>query len=297
MKTAQPAELTARAKCLRADMGKALSGRAARARARFQKYAREYEKKWRRPVAQWLAELEDRTAAGLRKIAGQTLNATSVERLIDWEDFNLWTISHFKPIMIDTLSAGGNSVFRVRKMRKQGGFDPLTQAALDWMKIHGLQLVNDLNAKSKAGMLALITEGLAAGLNPRDIAIKIRKYTGITGRMAAAAANRETWLILNRPELGPAAINKAMDAYVRKQIRYRAELISRTETAFGLNEGIREGYGQLGYERLERVEDPEGEPEWDCDCRENNGRIYTIAESEGVLPEHPGCEGSWVAAI
>jgi len=66
-------------------------------------------------------------------------------------------------------------------------------------------------------------------------------------------------------------------------------MIARTETAYGLNEGIREGYGQLGYTKLQRIEDPEGDPEWDCTCRENNGAIYTLAESQGVLPEHPNC--------
>ena len=28
-----------------------------------------------------------------------------------------------------------------------------------------------------------------------------------------------------------------------------------------------------------------------------DGKIYTLAEAEGVLPEHPNCEGSWVAAV
>ena len=272
------------------------SERGARAVARFRRLAREYEKRWNRPVAQWHAEMKARLEAGLRRNAGMRLTEPSVDKLIDWDEFDKWTINHFKPIMSETLSAGGNSVMRERRVAKAGGgFDPLTQAALDWLSIHALDLVKDINGKSRLGLIQMILDGIAAGTNPRDIAIGLRKYVGITGRMAQAAASREAWIIVNRPELGPAAIKGAMDAYVRKQIRYRAEMIARTETAYGLNEGIREGYGQLGYTKLQRIEDPEGDPEWDCDCRENNGTIYTLEESEGILPAHPNCEGTWVA--
>ena len=279
---------------LRGGMEK--SERGARARGRFLRLAREYEKRWRRPVAQWLAEMKARLDAGLRRNAGATLTEPSVDRLIDWDEFDKWTINHFKPIMSETLAGGGNSVMRERRMAKAGGgFDPLTQAALDWLTIHALDLVHDINGKSRAGLIQMILEGIKAGTGPKEIARKLRQYVGVTGKMAQAAANREAWIILNRPELGPAAIKATMDAYVRKQIRYRAEMISRTETAYGLNEGIREGYGQLGYTKLQRIEDPEGDPEWDCDCREQNGAIYTLEEAQGVLPSHPLCEGSWVA--
>jgi len=275
---------------LRGGMEK--SGRSARARARFIRLSREYEKRWNRPVAQWLAEMRARLDAGLRRNAGATLTEPSVDRLIDWDEFDKWTINHFKPIMSETLAGGGNSVMRERRVAKAGGgFDPLTQAALDWLLIHALDLVKDINGKSRAGLIQMILEGIKAGTNPRDIAIGLRKYVGVTGRMAQAAANRETWLIINRPELGPAAIKSAMDAYTRKQIRYRAEMIARTETAYGLNEGIREGYGQLGYTKLQRIEDPEC-----CEiCAEHQNEIYTMDEAQGVLPEHPNGEGCWVA--
>jgi len=288
------AELTILQNRLRTGLEK--SGRSARAIARFKRLAREYEKRWKRPVAQWLAEMKSRLDAGLRANSGTTLTSQSVDQLIDWAEFDKWTINHFKPVMSETLAGGGNSIMRGRQLAKAGGgFDPLTQAALDWLSIHALDLVKDINGKSRLGLIQMILDGIAAGTNPRDIAIGLRKYIGMTGRMAQAAANREAWLIINRPELGPAAIKGAMDAYARKQIRYRAEMIARTETAYGLNEGIREGYGQLGYTKLQRIEDPEGDPEWDCDCREQNGAIYTTAESQGILPAHPNCEGTWVA--
>jgi len=48
----------------------------------------------------------------------------------------------------------------------------------------------------------------------------------------------------------------------------------------------------MGVKNLMRVEGPDA-----CEiCLDFDGRIYTIAEANGALPEHPNCEGTWVAA-
>ena len=112
------AELTILRNRLRLGLEK--SDRGARARARFLRLSREYEKRWRRPVAQWLAEMRTRLDAGLRRNAGAMLTEPSVDRLIDWGEFDKWTINHFKPVMSETLSAGGNSVMRERRVAKAG---------------------------------------------------------------------------------------------------------------------------------------------------------------------------------
>jgi hypothetical protein len=67
--------------------------------------------------------------------------------------------------------------------------------------------------------------------------------------------------------------------------------IARTESAYALTEGQRQGYGQMGVKNLERVEDPDAP---DDDCQMNNGRVYSLAAASGVLPAHPNCEGTWV---
>jgi hypothetical protein len=66
-------------------------------------------------------------------------------------------------------------------------------------------------------------------------------------------------------------------------------MIARTETSFALNEGIRSAYKENDIKYLERVEDPVGDPKWDCTCREENGKVYSVEDAEGVLPEHPNC--------
>lgn len=282
---------------LRTEMLKQASQRQKRGIARFKKLARAQQKQWKRPIAQWLEEMRKRTAAGLRQPADTIAEMPTIEKVLDWTKFDAWTLNHFKPILGDTLRAGGDSLFRARRLIKQDGFDPITAAAVAWINEHGLELVADINGKTKEGVIQLIAQGIKAGKHPREIAREIRSYIGVTGKMAQALANREEWIILNRPDLGPAAISNAMDAYARKQIRRRAETIARTETASGLNEGIRQSYGQMGYTKLQRVEDPVGEDEWNCDCREENGTVYTLEESQGILPAHPNCEGTWVAYI
>lgn len=75
----------------------------------------------------------------------------------------------------------------------------------------------------------------------------------------------------------------------------RALTIARTELAWAYSEGLLGAYADIGVERLERLEiiDNRTCPE----CEENHGRIYTIADASGVLPGHPRCRGTWVAAL
>jgi len=48
----------------------------------------------------------------------------------------------------------------------------------------------------------------------------------------------------------------------------------------------------MGVKNLQRVEDPKC-----CDiCAEYDGRVYSVREASGVLPEHPNCEGTWIMA-
>jgi len=122
--------------------------------------------------------------------------------------------------------------------------------------------------------------------------MELRPLVGLTSKDIIAVANYHEMLILERPEYTVATQQEMAEVYARRLHRARATNIARTETAFSLTEGQRQGYAQMGATKLERVEDPEC-----CDiCAEYQGKIYTIAEAEGVLPEHPQCEGSWVVA-
>ena len=138
-------------------------------------------------------------------------------------------------------------------LRKQDRFDPLHAEATKFAQVHAALSITDRHALAVGRTL---TRLLDAGV-PTDKALKI----------AQRQAN--------------------------KLLRLRVNTIARTETATSLNEGLIQGYGQLGVKKLQRIEDGDSPDE---PCQSGNGRIYTIAEASGVLPEHQNCEGSFVAA-
>ena len=268
----------------------AKASRISRAKNSFETAVRENLPKWYPAIREWRDEQRKQLAAGFRRLGDSIITTGNVDQLMDWGKFTVWSKNHFKPLEMQMLILGGKRVFDHR-IAKQDGFDPMTAIAVEWLNEHCLDLVNDLTAQSKEAVANLITAGTGAGKSPAVIAREIREYVGMTGVDAIAVANREVWLIQNRPELGPAGIKKATEVYARKKIRQRAIRIARTETAFGLNEGVRQGYGQIGYKKLQRIEDPEC-----CEiCAEHHMEVYTIEDAEGVLPEHPNCEGTWVA--
>jgi len=152
--------------------------------------------------------------------------------------------------------------------------------------------VTEITAETVEAIQAYIAQGIDAGKSIPKIAMELRPLVGLTEKDIIAVANYHEMLILERPEYTVATQNSMAETYAKRLHRRRATTIARTESAASLNEGLRQGYAQMGATKLERVEDPEC-----CDiCAEYNGKIYTITEAEGVLPEHPSCEGAWVMA-
>ena len=215
-----------------------------------------------------------------------------VDQFVDWNAINANGIVILKPTILELLGEGGKTVVE-RKIIKQERFDVIGLEAVKWATEHTATLVTEITGETMKAIQAYITQGINAGKSVEKIARELRPLVGLTEKQIIATANFHEMLILDRPEWTVARQNQSAEAYARRLHRKRATMIARTESAFALSEGQRQGYDQMGVKQLERVEDPATE---DDDCADNNGRIYTIAEAQGVLPAHPNCEGTWVAA-
>jgi len=247
------------------------------------------ERKLRLVVNEWLDWTAKILQKGLSKMRGKTA-AKKVKSIADWHAIASRGEELLKPALADTLNAGGNSV--MDRIRKQERFDPIGVEAVKWTTEHTAKMVVDITGETMLAIREYIKVGIDAGKSVQKIAMELRPLVGLTSRDIMAVANYHEMLILERPEYTVATQREMANTYARRLHRQRATTIARTETAIALSEGQREGYGQMGIKKLERVEDPEC-----CDiCAEYNGKIYTIAEAQGVLPEHPNCEGTWVAA-
>lgn len=257
----------------------------------YHRLVRLSEQKMGVAVKEWMATMIKQLQAGLSKMRGRTSTA-KVRSIVDWKKIKEEGLLIMRPTIFETLATGGNSVMGQR-IRKQERFDPIGTEAIKWTTKHSAELVVEVTTETMLAIRTYIEAGIKAGKSIQKIAMELRPLVGLTAKDIMAVANYHEMLILERPEYTVATQRNMTETYARRLHRKRATMIARTETAFALTEGQRQGYAQMGATKLERVEDPAAE---DDDCVDNNGRVYTIAEAEGILPAHPNCEGSWVVA-
>lgn len=286
-----------------------IASRMQRALSSYRRLLRLEERKLKPIVEKWLEWTARKLRAGLSDMRGKT-PAARAESIANWKEIQEQGREMIKPALFEILQAGGNSAMTVRQVRKQEicfdpimirrtwevtkqeRFDPIGVEAVKWTEKHSAELVVEITDETMLAIREYIKTGINEGKSIQKIAMELRPLVGLTARDIKAVANYHEMLIVERPEYTAATQAEMAETYAQRLHRRRATTIARTETAFGLTEGQRQGYDQMGIERLQRIEDPDC-----CDvCDEHQGDIYTIEEAEGVLPEHPNCEGTWVAA-
>ena len=153
-------------------------------------------------------------------------------------------------------------------------FDIVNDRAVAAMQANRLELVREFTAEQRrATQLALVT-GVEAGTNPRAQARNFRDSIGLTERQWAAVANYRRALeavgsddkafeialqrelrdrrsdqsirnaIRNNKPLAPARIDRLVSHYANRMVRYRSEVIGRTEALRAVNQGNEEAYRQ-----------------------------------------------------
>jgi SPP1 gp7 family putative phage head morphogenesis protein len=267
-------------------------------------------------AAAWMAMmrkvLNAKVKAGLR---GKTAKEIA-DNLVDWKMIE----DQGRRIFLSTIDIGHGAgwklaapriaKYRIEKARlaKAGGgtagagsspgpyiplVGPQPQAAYAWSLDHTGKLVVEITEQTRQAIIGFVAPRLLNGKSNQTIARDLRtnNIVGLTEKQMAAAGNYWTKLVDNGMDEGTA--DERAGRYADRLLAYRTDMIARTETSFALNEGIRSAYKENDIKYLERVEDPEACIEI---CREENGKIYTVEEAEGVLPAHPNCEGTWVYA-
>jgi len=88
-------------------------------------------------------------------------------------------------------------------------------------------------------------------------------------------------------------LTKRIEGYFTENVKYRAEMVSRTEISEAANEGAIHRYEIEGIDKSEWLASPNSCEE----CLAENGRIYVTKEAHGLIPKHPHCTCTWLPVV
>lgn len=226
----------------------------------------------------------------VHRVSGRSPSQSAMT-MVDWDEIKRRGEIIFKPVLLEVLGDAGQAIVE-RKILKQDKFDPMGDEAVKWSSEHSAALVTSVTDDTMKAISEVITQGVKAGLSAQKVARQLRHTVGLLPQHALAVGKEYGRLIAEG--VSSAKADKIAERYANKLLKYRTQMIARTESRFANDEGIYQGYDQMGVKKLEGVSDPEA-----CDwCQENiNGQVYIIEEARAIKAEaHPQCECGWVAA-
>jgi len=214
--------------------------------------ARAHWQRYRRLLARTQRKLEPAVASFFRWLRAElepgvmaAAKTGNVDGMADWA----------QPIL-EAVAAGGRAVVEQGYFLKQEpSFDPVGEEAVSWTWSRSAELVTVISRETRDAIMLIIQDGVRSGWSPQKIARLLRPTLGLLPRHSAAVSRALAKAIEEGVPYEKAM--KAAERYARKLHRYRMRMVARTEAAFANSEGIRQGFGQLGVERLRWVADPE----------------------------------------
>lgn len=163
------------------------------------------------------------------------------------------------------------------------GFDQVNHRAVQYMQSERLRFIQDFTSEQRRATRDALTDGIRRGLNPKDQARNFRNSIGLTQRQQAAVINYRNLLsegssealtrqlrdrrfdstirrsIATKDPLTTTQIKRMTDRYGERYLKYRAEVIGRTEALRAVHAGNDELYhqaveqGHFGAHQVERT--------------------------------------------
>lgn len=147
-------------------------------------------------------------------------------------------------------------------------FDMVNERAVAAMRNNQLRLVQGFTAQQRETTRQALLRGVEEGVNPREMARRFRNSIGLTRSQEQAVANYERALrgldrtaleralrdkrfdptVARALESGeflkPDQVTRMVDRYRERMLKYRSEVIARTEALRSVHEGAEEMYRQ-----------------------------------------------------
>jgi len=242
--------------------------------------------------------------------------------LVDWDATEAGARKYIGPHQVKVYGEAFGQAALLAKLKTPWNLQ--NRKAIEWSRRYVTPHMRDLVAETRLGIQRLITDGLERGLSVPQVAREMRRLESFSMNpgQARALGNYRTKLGAVQDRIGAALaesggnaaeagrlmrgkVPKAWIGQVRdgrfdvdgrvakeagRKARYRAEMIARTETSRAVSEGTLEGYAEAGVQmvRWEAAADA-------CEvCAGWDGTVMTLAEGEGMIPEHSNCRCTWV---
>lgn len=186
-------------------------------------------------------------------------------------------------------------------------FDQVNERAVAAMRANTLRLINEFTAEQRRATRLALTDGVARGLNPREQARAFRASIGLTAKQQLAVQRYRAALervgaqgvprgeqaqALKRAlrdarsdrsikramrdmiPLPAAQIDSMVDRYQAHYIKYRSEVIARTEALASVHEGVEEAFAQGAEQGPFELDDLEREWDSSGDARVRDTHRY-----------------------
>ena len=151
------------------------------------------------------------------------------------------------------------------------GFDQTNERAVTVMRENRLRLIREFTREQRFATRSALVDGIARGANPREQARDFRQSIGLTQRQQDAVSNYRRLLMrtsegdsaaltrelrdrrfdrtvrraaATRAPLTSAQVDRMVGRYAERYIRYRSEVIARTEALSAVHAGNEEAYSQ-----------------------------------------------------
>ena len=175
-------------------------------------------------------------------------------------------------------------------------FNVINERAVKWAAKNTNKLVTDITKETRKALRGLISTKIKEGKSIAKVGREIRSFVGLNHIQAGALDKFKTKLTAKYSKMPGgltskriARLEKMVAREARKKLRYRAEMIARTETSNALSEGTIEGYKADGMKYMKFVSSADA-----CiECLGYDGNIYRPEEGSGLIPIHPNCRCSW----
>ena len=238
----------------------------------------------------------EQTADRFRKAGQVTSFAAVTSTLVDWDCVRM---AGDRRMGTQSIRIYGQAMGKTAQIaRIETSFDVVNTRAVKWASENTNRVINELVKDQIAGVGEYVSRGIAEGDSMATIGRQMRrdKLFGLNQRQMRAMRGFREKVTSRYSRLkggltgrhGPSRLRKIERAVQReatKKLRYRAEMIARTETSRAVSEGTLEAYdvGRTRHVEFEASADA-------CIvCIGYDGNIFTLSAASGLIPVHTNC--------